>query len=291
MYAAWKHLSRCAVGAATFAMSFSLAAAQPQTQPQTPYLFGAFPMMAVAEAEKVFSPIAENFTQALARPVRFRTKASFDQYADELAKQTYDIALVQPFDYVDAHDKHGYLPLARRGEPLVAHIMVLPKSAVQKLEDLKGKRVGLPPATAAVSHLAKMSFLQIGLHPAKDVALQYYKSHDSCLQQLLIGDIEACVSAPYPVKFFSSKWGVEFRLLAKSPPIPHALLVVHSRVPKAERERLLQTVLGWPETEAGRKLLEFGQLTPFVPATNAEYDAVRKYLKSAGQGYAAQTLP
>ena len=243
------------------------------------YQLGVFPHLAAGQIENMFGPIAADFSKALGRPVALKTKPSFEDFMGELDRQVYDIAFVQPFDYVWAHDKHGYIPLARRGEPLVGLIVVKADSPLQSLQELKGKKIGLPPEVAAVSHLTKMALLEAKIDPRTDTKLQYYKAHDSCLQQLLIGEIDACGTAAYPLRFFENKWKVKFRVIAETPTISHALFIVHPRVSKQEREVILKTILSWSATESGKQLLEKGGLKPFIAVTDAEYDSVRVYTR------------
>lgn len=249
--------------------------APPDTAP-SPYVFGVFPHLAVARLEKIYAPMAADFGRVLERQVYFRTKPSFEKFMAELRKQTYDIVFVQPFDYVWAHE-YGYLPLARRSEPLTAQIMVSEDSRYNDLKDLKGATLALPPAEAAVSHLTKMALMDAGIDPQQNVRLQYTKSHDSCLQRLLIGSVDACGTAAGPVRYFQTHMKVNFRILGKSQTIPHALIAVHARVPETERERLRATILSWADSPDGRKLLERGELKPFQAVADAEYDVVRKY--------------
>jgi len=248
---------------------------------QPPYIFGVFPSLAVARLEKIYAPMAADLGRGLDRKVYFRTKSSFDKFMQEIKKQTYDIVFLQPFDYVWAVG-YGYLPLARRGEPLTAQIMVAEDSPLRELKDLKGAILALPPAEAAVSHLIKMALLDAGMDPEHDLSLQYTKSHDSCLQRLLIGAVNACGTAAGPVRFFQARMKVSFRVLAESRTIPHALIVAHRRVPEHERDRLKSTILAWGDSVAGRQMLERGAHKPFEPAIDAEYDVVRKYWRRIG---------
>ncbi len=243
------------------------------------YLFGVFPHLAAGQIENMFAPVAAELSRVLGRPVHLKTKPSFEGFMKELEKETYDVAFVQPFDYVWAHDKYGYQPLARRDEPLLGVIAVKPDSSFQSLQDLRGKRVGLPPEVAAVSHLTKMALLQVKIDPRKDVMLQHYKAHDSCLHQLLVGDVDACGTAAYPVRFFEDKWDVKFRVLSTTQTIPHSLFIAHPRVSKGDRELIKKTIVSWSGSEAGRKLLEQTGLKPFVSTDNAEYDVVRAYTR------------
>lgn len=241
------------------------------------YVFGVFPHLSMGQLEKIYAPIAEDFERALGRKVVFRSKSNFEQFTAELRQRAYDVALVQPFDYVVAHDDYGYLPLARRGETLAAQLMVRPDSPLKSLRDLRGKKIGVPPDTSAISHLVKLALARAGVHPDRDVAIRHFRTHDSCLQQLVIGSIDSCGSASYPVRFFKSKWKVDLRVLGETSAIPHALFVVHERVPPDERQILLKTILSWPQSDRGRALLEHGSLKPFVVATDEEYDIVRNY--------------
>lgn len=244
------------------------------------YQLGVFPHLAAGQIETMFAPMAADFSKTLGRPVVLKTKSSFEAFMGELDKQVYDIAFVQPFDYVWAHDKHGYIPLARRSEPLSGLIVVKTDSPLQSLQELKGKKVGLPPEVAAVSHLTKMALLKAKVDPRTDTKLQYYKAHDSCLQQLLIGKIDACGTAAYPVRFFENKWNVKFRVLAETQTIPHSLFIVHPRVSKQERDAILKTIVSWGKTESGKQLLEKFELKPFVAVTDAEYNTVRTYTRT-----------
>lgn len=243
------------------------------------YQLGVFPHLAAGQIENTFAPMALDFSKALGRPVALKTKPSFEDFMRELDNQTYDIAFVQPFDYVWAHDRHGYIPLARRGEPLAGLIVVKPTSPLRTLEELKGRKIGTPPEVAAVSHLTKMALLKAGIDPRQDVQVQYYKAHDSCLQQLLIGEIDACSTAAYPLRFFENKWNVTFRVLAETQTISHSLFIVHPRVSAKHREIIRKTILSWDKTKAGRLLLERGELKPFIAVTDAEYGEVRKYAR------------
>jgi ABC-type phosphate/phosphonate transport system substrate-binding protein len=57
------------------------------------------------------------------------------------------------------------------------------------------------------------------------------------------------------------------------------LFIVHKRVPKRDRDILLRTIVDWPKTEEGEKLVASGQFSPFVQARDAEYDPVRRYIR------------
>jgi phosphonate transport system substrate-binding protein len=247
-----------------------------------PYEFGVFPHLPLAKIRELYEPVAADFESKLGRQVWLSSKADYATFRAALAKEAYDIAFVQPFDYVDAHDRHGYLPLARRASDLEALILVRRDSPLKTLRDLKGKVVANPPVEAAVSYLTTMALRDAGIDPTSGVTRDYSKSHFTCMQSVLIGTADACGTALQALLHFErdKQMSSRFRVLYKTVPIPHTLFVVHGRVPKADRDILLRTILGWSKTEVGRKIIEDGQFFPFVEAHDDEYDVVRKYVRS-----------
>lgn len=250
---------------------------------QAAYKFGAFPMIAVGQIDKVFSPVAAEFARILGQPVHFRTKPSFAEFRHELSLETYDVAVVQPFDYVLAHDRYHYLPLARFEKPLMASIMVLSDSPLRHLQDLKGTKVAFPPATAAVTLMAKKAFLDAGLDLKRDLSVQYTKSHDSCLQLVMVKSASACVTSLRATHVFEAKWGQHFHSMFDTPSIPNSLFVVHRRVPKEVRDVLFKTITSWPESsKVGREFVELNN-NRLIPTVDAEYDVVRKFPQNMDQ--------
>ena len=231
--------------------------------------FGAFPYLPPSKLTNLFTPIAKDFETSLNADIRFRTKGDYASFTKELAAETYDIAFVQPFDYVDAHDKFNYLPLARRGGALKAILVVDEKNSIKSIEELKNKIIANPPEVAAVSHLTSMALIKAGFDLNTDIKRSYGKSHFSCMQQVLIGKADACGTARQALSHFEKKnMGQRLRIIAESEPIPHSLFIVHKRVPEADREKLKKRILDWPNTEEGKALLKNGKFIPFVNAAD-----------------------
>ncbi len=263
-------------GLSTSAIAVPIGAA-PVSAPQPEYIFGVFPFLPPRELEQVFAPIAAEFARVLGRKVQFTTSSSFEAYVDRLANQEFDVSFMQPFDYVRAADQHGYVPLAARGEQLKALFVTAPDSTVKTLNDLRGKRVSLPPIDSAVSQLARLHLRKNGLVPGQDVTLVYFRSHISCMQQVLIEASAACGAGGPPLRYFNKRMKIEMRIMSESESIPHTLFAAHPRVPVKDRELLLENIMSWANTPEGKVILERGKMTPFTPVTNDDYNVVRKF--------------
>jgi ABC-type phosphate/phosphonate transport system substrate-binding protein len=237
-----------------------------------------FPYLPVLAIDRIYGPVAAQFAEDLGRPVHLKTKPTFRKFADELAKGTYDIVLVHPFFYVEARDRHQYLPLARLDEPLTAVIMVRADAPLETLADLKGRTIAMPPELAAVTGLVRSALLEAGLVPGVDVTLEHYRFKPSCLQAVASRRAAACGLPRFALAQIDPNNDQKLRLIFETKPVNNFLFAAHERVPESDRIDLTRSILAWPFTADGRKILAGGAWTRFVPARDQEYDEIRRYM-------------
>ena len=239
---------------------------------------GVFPFLSAQRLESIFAPIAAELSKATDCDFHYNSAGSYRSFMDKLKKRKYDVAYVQPFDYVRVAVPHGYLPLAARDSQLKATLVARQEKTIETLEDLKGATIALPPKVAAVSYLTRAALENEGIDPDKDVKLVYTKNHGSCLQQVLIGKADACATVDTVVNMFEQNNNIKLKWVAQTPSVPQALFVVRDDVPPEQREQLLQAFLTMQLTPAGLRLFrnpENGRL--FRKIEHHEYDIVRRY--------------
>ena len=241
------------------------------------YRLGVFPYLPALTIDRFFGPIAGSFATELARPVYLKTRSTFESFSEQLGKQTYDIIFVHPFLYVEAADRHDYLPLARLEGELTGVALVSVERPWRTWSDLAGKIVATPPALAAVSELARWALLDAGQVPQVDTTLRHYQTKMGCLQAVSIGEADACVLPRFVLPQISGIAEGRVRVLAESPAVPNLLFAAHSRVPRAERAKLLALILSWPNSEEGRAILATGAWPGFIAAEDADYAQVRSF--------------
>lgn len=244
------------------------------------YILGVFPHLPPRELEKVFAPMAADLGETVGRDIHFRSSTTYEKFSDNLNEGLYDIAFLQPFDYVRVSGKEGYLPLATRTQRLAAIIVTQTDSRLSDIDSLKGKRLSLPPESAAVSILIKDHLRRQGLVPGRDIEISHHRSHVSCMQKVLIGETDACGTAAPAVRFFQKRMKVQMKTIVRTMDIPHTLFAIHSRVPESERKKIKQRILSWGNTENGHKILNRGSLKPFVSIDDSDYDIVREIAES-----------
>ncbi len=245
------------------------------------YSMGVFPFLPPRQLEKVFAPLAKDLGDAINRKIVLKTNTTYAKFAENLDAEKFDIAFVQPFDYIRIADNLGYRPLVTRKNSLKSVLVVKPDSPVKSLADMKDKHVAFPPPVAAVSRLMKAHFATNGLIPGKDVKYSHHRSHVSCMQQVLIGEADACGTALPAIRFFEYKMKAKLTIITKSQAIPHSLFAAHPKVPEFEREILRQRIINWPKTETGRKLMNIGKLKSFKRIKDSDYNIVREFDKKS----------
>ena len=252
-----------------------------QTAHSTSYRLGIFPYMAPRQTIKFYGPVAADFQQVLHHPVKLESQRSFTNFTRALATHSYDIALIQPFDYPEVVEKEGYIPLARLSVPLITQFYVRSDSHYHSLADLRGTTIAMPPAQAANSRIALRALYDNKLIPGRDVNIRYFSSHDSCIQQVWVGNASACTSASPPVKVFEKRMQARLRSVYDTPSIPHIVFVAEPRVPIADRELLQQRILSWGQDPHGQAMLKDLGFPPFVAVKPGEYAMMRNYEPTA----------
>ena len=239
------------------------------------FTFGVFPHLPPRQLEKVYAPIAKEFSEILGREVLLRSNSSYQNFMENLDQGKFDIAFVQPFDYVRIADKLGYRPLATRVEPLATIFVVSKDSSLKSAKDLKGKTIALPPKVAAVSRLTMDYLKKLNLDPEKDVTITYHRSHVSCMQQVIIKAADTCGTALPAKRFFEHKMKVELDVIGETGSIPHALFTAHPGLSDEDYQKIKATILSWSKTEKGKAMLKHGKLSAYKDIRDEDYNVVR----------------
>ena len=225
----------------------------------------------------MYNKVAIDISRKLNRKIKIKTKSSFETFESSLRSEEFDIALIQPFDYPDAHDKYNYLPLARRTDNLASILIVKKESSFQSLKDLKNHVIANPAKSAAVSRLTDRTIKKQGFDLQKDFKRLYKSNHFSCMQSVLVGSSDACgTSYRALLHYEDDKMKDRFRVINISEEIPHVLYIVHKRVPEKDRKKLLEIILGWPNSPEGRNILKISRMIKFKEAKDKDYDILRE---------------
>ncbi len=243
--------------------------------------FGVFPFLATSHLSDGFAPLIAKLQFRIRQSIQFRSTRDYQSFMELLDQEAFDLAYVQPFDYVRIAQHRGYRCLAHRPGGLFARIVVNHRSTTKELEDLRGKVLGLPPEVAAISYVSRAMIRELGLDRGDSpIELQHFRTHDSCLQQLLVGNIDACSVGDSSARGFERRMGLELRTIAETPSIPPSLIVGHSRLGDPQLKRIQRILHHMKQAPATRTILGLDVSATLVPANDEAYDPVRSIWKA-----------
>ncbi len=246
------------------------------------YRFGVFPHMPLKKLHEVYSVMLRDLEGEIGHPVHLMSRPYYALYREELMKGLYDVAFIQPMDYVDAVKTQGYMPIARRSNDLHAILVVMKDSVFGRVEDVKNSTIAAAPAEAAVTQLMLQSLEKKGFHVLDEFTISYSKNHFTCLEKVLANEAQACVTSQRALEYFERERGKDtFKTIYTSEPIPHALFVVHPRVPAAVRSKLQERLLHWKEMKQGRESIATENLFDFSPMHGDEYERLQEFMKTS----------
>lgn len=247
-----------------------------------PYRFGVFPHMPLKKLHEVYSVMLEDLEDEIHNPVQLMSRPYYALYREELLKGLYDVAFIQPMDMIDAVKEQGYIPVARRSNDLHAILVVLKGSSYQKIDDVKNKVIASAPSEAAVTELMLHSFENKGFHVLDEFTIAYSKNHFACLQKLLDNQASACITAERALEYFNREVKNDaFKVIYRSESIPHAMIVVHPRVPKMVRDKIQERLLHWKEKKKGREFIATDNLFDFSMMRGDELQRLKAFKEAA----------
>ena len=237
--------------------------------------FGVFPYVPALKVGELFAPIALDFGWALGVDIQLRTNETFEKFAGELAEGSYDIALVHPFLYVDAHRVQGYTAIARVDQELRAVIVSRRSQPIDSLAELRGQTLALPPRGAGVSYLLRLAMLEEHLAEGADLRLRHHQTKVSCLHAVAAGEAVGCVVPSFLGDQLHAMSEMQLVPIWQSRPIKSLVVTTHPRLPEPARATLQKRMIGWRDTDGGRKLLAQLSWPGMAAAEDADFDAVR----------------
>lgn len=240
---------------------------------------GVYPHLSKSHLERAYSAIATELTKASGKPVWFDASDNLKNFHTNLDNKKYDIVMLQPFDYVELADKGLYEALVTQITPLKAIFVVKESSHLQKIHNLLGRSVYFPPSKTAVSYLGRYSIKHSGINLDKDLNTIFERTHVTCLQKLMVGIADACVTAEQVMRYFQEKVGVKLRIIAESQQIPHALFAVKTSMKPEVKNLLRESLLNWNNSDTGKVLLENAKLDGFRKIEDSDFDIVRQIKK------------
>jgi phosphonate transport system substrate-binding protein len=231
-----------------------------------------------------YKPLLEMLAKELKRPIRIKTVTRYSEFDKDLAAGRYELAFIHPahvgLQAIARGNYHG-IATARGFTGYRAHIMVPKGSTLRSLEDLRGKKIGVPSIESITTamftaHLQELKF------PAPERSYQATRYQDAVPFMIEHGFVEAGVTGSGAVaKAWADKGG---RILGETPSVPIKQFLVSDKIDAATRQRIQTLLLTLSDTPAGKQAVEKIGIPGFVPWDNKVMNEAARRLNSIRLG-------
>lgn len=259
---------------------------------------GFVPSENAQEVMQNAQPIVEILRKKLGVEVQPFVATDYTGVVEALRVNKLDIAFLTPASYVLAKNEANVrvvLKSERKGIPYYyAAIITRADSGIKSLDDLRGKSFAFGDSLSTTGNvIPRQMFKARGIDPVRDFnQVLYSGGHDATVLAVLNGKVDAGATYANSPDSSDTAWMrylknpadvQKIRAIAFSEPIPADNLVISGALDDALAKKIETVFIELSRDPAGKKMLrELYQIDGFVPATDHDYDSVRRAFADAG---------
>jgi len=243
-------------------------------------------------------PIVEILRQQLGMEIQPFVATDYTGIVEALRVNKLDIAFLAPASYVLAKSEANIkviLKSERKGIPYYyAAIITRADSGIKTLDDLRGKTFAFGDSLSTTGNvIPRKMFKERGIDPVRDFKqILYSGGHDATVLAVLNRKVDAGATyANSPdsedtawMRYLKNPEDVKrIRAIAFSEPIPADNLVISANLDERIAKKIEAIFIELSRDPKGKKMLrDLYQIDGFVPATDKDYDSVRRAFIDAG---------
>ena len=243
-------------------------------------------------------PLVDILRKELGMEIEPFVATDYTGIVEALRVHKLDVAFLAPASYVLAKNEANIkviLKSERKGIPYYyAAIITRADSGIKNLADLRGKTFAFGDTLSTTGHVFPRKMLkEKGIDPTRDLKqILYSGGHDATVLAVLNGKVDAGATYANSPDGMDTAWMrylkdpadvKRIRAIAFSEPIPADNLVVSGGLDPKIVKKLEEVFVELSRDPKGKKMLrDLYQIDGFVPATDQDYDSVRKAFAEAG---------
>jgi phosphonate transport system substrate-binding protein len=253
--------------------------------------FGILPRLSAVEMTTMFNPLADYLSKETGEKITLVIPKDFAAFKDAVKAGQVDIAFSNPIIYVELKSNTNLQPLGLSSEPKggtrFRGIMVARKdSGIEKLQDLKGKKLIFVDKDSAAGYIFQMLLLsKAGLDVQKDFTqLPFAKKHDNVMMAVFNKAADAGGIREDDFDKMKDKVDLsQLKIIGYSDYFPNWPLFATPKLDKGAEAKIKAALLKLkPNDPRSEAVLGAAKLNGFVAVSDKDYDELRKAAKVAG---------
>lgn len=210
-------------------------------------VLGVFPYVSPAQLATFHTPLRDQLSKSLNRPVTLVTAPDFDSFVERTRLGQYDIVITAPHLGRLAETRDGYRPLAMTGHTVQGIFLARKDSNIRTLEDLRGKSVMIAQRTSIIYQMAEQLLREHGLVPGESVTIRETRTHNNAMQAPVRGEADASVTGTLLWRVLGDEQKDQLRVIGTTDEAPGFIVMANRRLPRAQADAIRTLLLGFHE--------------------------------------------
>jgi phosphonate transport system substrate-binding protein len=253
--------------------------------------FGILPRLSAVELTQMFNPLADYLAKETGEKVTLVIPKDFSAFKDVVKAGQVDIAFANPLIYVELKKEGNLEPLAlssefKSGTRFRGIIIARKDSGIEKLNDLKGKKLIFVDKDSAAGYIFQMLLLsKAGLDVKKDFTqLPFAKKHDNVTMAVFNKAADAGGIREDDLEKMKDKVDLsQLKIIGYTDYFPNWPVFAAPKLNKATAEKIRAALLKLkPNDPQSEAVLGTARLNGFAPVADKDYDNLRKAAAIAG---------
>ncbi len=208
-------------------------------------VLGVFPYVSPAQLVAFHTPLKDHLAKSLQRPVSLVTAPDFDSFVERTRLGQYDLIITAPHLGRLAETRDGYKRLAMTGHTVQGIFLTRKDSAIQKVEDLRGKSVMIAQRTSIIYQMSEQLLREKGLVPGETVTIIETRTHNNAMHAPLRGEADASVTGTLLWRVLGDEQKDQMRVIGTTDEAPGFLVMANKRLPKQDVESIKNILLDY----------------------------------------------
>lgn len=253
--------------------------------------FGILPRLSAVEMTTMFNPLADYLSRETGEKVTLVIPKDFSAFSDAVKAGQVDIAFANPLIYVQLKKDANLEPLGlsselKSGTRFRGIIVARKDSGIEKLQDLKGKKLIFVDKDSAAGYIFQMLLLKkAGLDVQKDFTqLPFAKKHDNVMMAVFNKAADAGGIREDDFDKMKDKVDLsQMKIIGYSDYFPNWPLFATPKLATGAEAKIKAALLKLkPNDPRSEAVLGAAKLNGFVAVSDKDYDELRKAAKVAG---------
>jgi len=263
----------------SLALALLLGTGTAHADEKTPLVLGVFPYVTPVQLAQFHAPLKDYLAKTLQRPVTLVTAPDFMTFVDRTRDGQYDILFTGPHLGRLAETRDGYRRLAQTSHTVQGFFLARKDSGIQKIEDLKGKKVMIAQKVSIIYQMAEQSLREKGLVPGETVTIVETRTHNNAIHAPVRGEADASVTGKLLWHVLDEKQKEQLQLFATTAEAPGFLLMAHPRVSAQDAETIRKLLLDFHKTPGNEAYFETNGLENFQPVDDRTMKGLDPYIQ------------